>query len=50
MTRRFFSALADVLRRPPAPDTSHVHPGAIGAAPVCNDPRCLTRRAQRDTA
>jgi len=41
---RLIAELAAALRRPAAPDTSHVHPGALGAFPVCNDPRCLMQR------
>jgi hypothetical protein len=50
MPRRLITALASALRRLPFDDVSHVHPGAIGAAPVCRDPRCLARRSGRDTA
>jgi hypothetical protein len=45
---RFFSTLVDVLRRPAARDTTHVHAGSVGAAAVCNDPRCLARRSAQD--
>ncbi len=41
---RLIAELAAALRRPAAPDTSHVHPGAVGSAAVCNDPTCLARR------
>ncbi len=49
MPRRLISVLADALRRLPVTDTAHTHPGAIGAASVCNDPRCLARRAGQDS-
>jgi hypothetical protein len=48
MSRRLVSALVDVLRRAPVPATTHVHAGSVGAAAVCNDPRCLARRAGQD--
>ncbi len=48
MSHRLVSAIVDVLRRRPVRDTAHVHAGSIGAAAVCNDPRCLARRTGQD--
>jgi hypothetical protein len=47
---RLVAAVHRALRDLTAAETGHVHAGSIGATAVCNDPRCLARRAGRDTA